>query len=227
MEDVCKYFQVGFCKFKEQCEKNHVKEQCENGNTCSEKETCRLRHQKRCNTNEDIKKIKAKLDVLKNTVKTLVSIKTEGQKVKMDVKHVKEEKRLLIDNNKETAEKISQIEDDCLYDTEEEEFETHKRNVQTNVRTLNKEEIKSCLAKNVFEDFEDLFQIESVEGEAIFACNVCDEGFGTEVDVKRHINKYHVETLHNISKESNAILQDISQEKKVHYDTKSVAENLK
>ena len=63
---------------------------CRYGVKCAYKHHLR-NESHRENTNEDIKKIKAKLDVLKNTVKTLVSIKEECQKVEMDVKHVKEE----------------------------------------------------------------------------------------------------------------------------------------
>ena len=38
--------------------------------------------------------------------------------------------------------------------------------------------------ENIFDDFEDLFQIESVDGELVYACNVYNEGLETEYEKK-------------------------------------------
>ena len=38
--------------------------------------------------------------------------------------------------------------------------------------------------ENIFDDFEDLFQIESRDGELVYACNVCNEGLETEYEKK-------------------------------------------
>ena len=62
------------------------------------------------------------------------------------------------------------MQDDCVYHTEEEEEET-----------------KGGQDKNRFQDFEELFQLESVKGEVVYACNVFDEGLDTVDDVKKHI----------------------------------------
>ena len=40
-------------------------------------------------------------------------------------------------------------------------------------------------------DVEDYFQIEFVDGEPVFACNICDEGFDSEPEIKEHINDKH------------------------------------
>ena len=40
-------------------------------------------------------------------------------------------------------------------------------------------------------DVEDFFQIEFVDGEPVFACNICEEGFDSETEVKGHINEKH------------------------------------
>ena len=53
-------------------------------------------------TTDDIKNIKAELDVLKNTVKALMSIKEESKSLQRDVKYLKEEIVFLIAANKET-----------------------------------------------------------------------------------------------------------------------------
>ena len=99
MVDVRKYHKLGYCKYADQCEKYHVQGECKDGNICPRIESCNLRHPKMCkrmategycrlelkcaykhgpkfnqhndNTSEDIKNVKAKLDVLKQTIKHL------------------------------------------------------------------------------------------------------------------------------------------------------------
>ena len=44
---VCKYYQTGFCKYKDQCQKNHDYQKCENPTSCKRKE-CSKRHLKPC-----------------------------------------------------------------------------------------------------------------------------------------------------------------------------------
>ena len=51
----------------------------------------------------------------------------------------------------------------------------------------------------IFDDFEDLFQIESVDGELVYACNACNGGLETEYEIKEHLNKYHKEIILNKS----------------------------
>ena len=67
-----------------------------------------------------MKKMKDEIDVLKNSIKSLISIKEEGEYIKRDVKIIKEEIKLLLACNKETADKISQLEEYSEYETEEE-----------------------------------------------------------------------------------------------------------
>ena len=59
------------------------------------------------------------------------------------------------------------------------------------------------------EGLEDLFQLEVLNGEQIFACNVCDQGFDKEDAIKKHVVEDHREIIIEISedmenKESNA-----------------------
>ena len=115
----------------------------------------------------------------------------------------------LIADNKETQEKIYEMQDDCDYDTEEEE------------------ETEIVLDKTRFEDFEELFQLQSVEGEVVYACNVCDEGLDTEDDVKKHINIHHKEIIRTISIESEDLLQNPDQGKIVYNKSNSNEEKVK
>ena len=47
-----------------------------------------------------------------------MSIKEEGKSLQKDVKCLKEDIKLLIAVNKDTADRISQLQDECVYDTE-------------------------------------------------------------------------------------------------------------
>ena len=46
-----------------------------------------------------------------------------------------------------------------------------------------------------------LFQKEVVEGEEIYACNVCNGGFEKDDKIKRHVEKYHYEIVLQIRKD--------------------------
>ena len=48
MEHICKFNKFGYCKYKNECKKNHVKEQCKDGQNCESVKLCTLRHPKMC-----------------------------------------------------------------------------------------------------------------------------------------------------------------------------------
>ena len=50
------------------------------------------------------------------------------------------------------------------------------------------------------ESNEDLFQLEVLDGDQIYACNVCDQGFDIENEIKKHIIDNHKEIIIEISK---------------------------
>ena len=41
------------------------------------------------------------------------------------------------------------------------------------------------------EGIDDMFQIEYLEGEQVYACNICDEGFDEESEIRGHIVEVH------------------------------------
>ena len=108
--------------------------------------------------------------------------------MKKDIRSIQEEIKFLVAYNKQTAEKISHLKYDCQYDTEEES------------ETLKEEEIN--VLDNKYEAMENLFQLESVDGEVVFACNICDEGYYTKTDVMKHLNIHHTEILQKIFEQS-------------------------
>ena len=107
METVfCKHFQTGFCKFKEHCRKQHIKEVCpysqcksefcmkrhpricnyfNTHNTCKFGEDCAYKH-KVTNESTNINKLEAKLNTLENTVKAMAE-KIEVLEDKLNTKN--------------------------------------------------------------------------------------------------------------------------------------------
>ena len=47
-EEICKHFKYGYCKFKDECRKHHVKDICELGTSCKMSKVCPKRHPKTC-----------------------------------------------------------------------------------------------------------------------------------------------------------------------------------
>ena len=92
------------------------------------------------------------------------------------------------------------------------------------------QEDEISLTNNNFEDMEDLFQIEPVDGEYAYACNICNDGFDTEEEIKKHLSIVHTEILQNVSKQSNKeSVQNVSkhvQDNKTN-DTKCQEQNKK
>jgi hypothetical protein len=85
----------GHCRLGEQCAYNYKLQL----KSCNEYTESLL---------ENFKKMKAEIDVLKNTVNGLVSMKEEGERLKKDIENIKEDIKILKDTNKETADRISQ-----------------------------------------------------------------------------------------------------------------------
>ena len=56
-------------------------------------------------------------------------------------------------------------------------------------QSIKQAEIITQEDENIFDDVEDLIQIESVDGELLYACNVCNQGLETETEMKEHLKK--------------------------------------
>ena len=50
------------------------------------------------------------------------------------------------------------------------------------------------------EDIEDMFQLEVVEDEQLFVCNICIEGFQKHDNIKKHIEKTHKDIIMQIKR---------------------------
>ena len=117
-QDICNFNHMGFCKFVIECFKYNEDDICKARNCAPQK--CRKHHPRVCkyfreysfckfgqdcafihnevvksnelkSMMEDIKTIHTEVDVLKNNVKSLLSIKQEGKVLKKYMDHMKEE----------------------------------------------------------------------------------------------------------------------------------------
>ena len=50
-----------------------------------------------------------------------------------------------------------------------------------------------------FEGIDDMFQIEILEGEPVFACNICNEGFDQDYEIRKHVEEDHNEIVIQIT----------------------------
>ena len=146
---ICKFNQVGFCKFGEECGKFHENEKCLKTN-CNPKK-CTKKHPKECRYFsvsrfckfgsdcaflhgekvvkedvelwiEEVNTLKVEIDVLKNKVKSISSITQEETILMESIKVLKEEIEIIKDHDKETEERLKVIEN-CLEDVSEDDSE--------------------------------------------------------------------------------------------------------
>lgn len=197
----------GYCRLGKECAYNHkLLQKSSNDDT-------ELLH-------ENIKNMKAEIDALKDKVNNLIVTKKESKILKKDVEYIKEEINILRAANKETADKISKIENDFEYETED-ESETCNAELQSS----NSEQFNNNKENENCEYDEDLFQTEIVNQEVLFVCNICNEGFDTESEVKKHLTKKHEDILSNVSKGSQISFNNKKEEiKEAHIADKG--ENL-
>ena len=69
---------------------------------------------------EELKNLKSEMEVLKNTVKSLTSIKDEGKVIKKIIEDLKREINYLKTANKETALRVKCMEDELPDETDDE-----------------------------------------------------------------------------------------------------------
>ena len=104
------------------------------------------------------------------------SLKQKGQEIKCDKCDFVGETELFIKKHKNTKHPLQSIEE-----------KASSTNVDCNLEGI--------------EDIEDLFQREVLDGEQVYACNVCNHGFDMEDKIKKHIIKDHKEITTEISKD--------------------------
>ena len=147
---------------------------------------------------EEIKNLKAEMDVLKNSVKSLSGIKEEGITLMKLVDNLKIEISNINRDNEMIAQRIQQIEEEYEDDSEEElEQGEEKECVQVEMLEKSKTENEEPSAEenNYEEDKVDMYQIEIIHNEMVWACNLCDQGCDSSEEIRTHMLNEHGKVL--------------------------------
>ena len=279
---MCQHHKFGYCKFKQQCLKEHVKNECEDLSSCREIKFCRKRHPKICrrfsienfckfgeqcsyvhlskdhktvskevfdDIVENMKNIRAEVDLLKKTVKSLCEIKNEGKWIMKSIDVLKDEIDKIKAENIKITNKVNLIAEEMESETDENSdgdeselhdkvelellscvyckthfgnrkyYESHMESYEGNgivkcLKCLYSCENKITLQKHMntkhplidpanvlseedtdincdIEDEQELYNIEMVNGEPLWACNLCNDGLDSEEEIITHIKESH------------------------------------
>ena len=197
---------------------------------CGYKERCAYNHKIGFHVNnvnddaiqEDVKNLKTEVENLKNTIKFIVCIRQEFDKITNSVKDIKKEINMLKAGNKEVEKRIKDIEEDLTDESDEEsdiielkcckcefygktsvQLKKHKntKHATEHEEAMFQEEGYLTKPDYGFEGIEDMFEIEIIDGEQVYACNICNEGFDQDAEVKKHIEEKHNEIIQQITKD--------------------------
>ena len=108
MATVCQHFKFGYCKFRDNCRQEHVKEICENYDCHAY--SCRLRHPQTCRYWEKYKRCKFDPCAFahKNHLSELLEIKKENSEIKEKLASI--ESALEVSRNSEKSDDIEKLE---------------------------------------------------------------------------------------------------------------------
>ena len=119
--------EVRACPFRHprMCKMMIMEGLCKRGQTCAYNHKLRLSHDKEeiKSLQEDVKNLNAEINDMKETLNSLISIKQEASQIQKDVMDIKEEIKLLSNENRETVLKIIALKDELQEDTDEEAYE--------------------------------------------------------------------------------------------------------
>ena len=126
--------------------------------------------------------MKAEIDVLKNTVRSLADIKKEGKVVMKVINDLKKNITDIKEFFLMICEKIKQLEEELDDDDSEEELEEQQMNKCPDTEMANE-----IVVESEDESELDLFQIEVVNGDMVWACNMCDMGLDSSIEMQEHL----------------------------------------
>ena len=233
----CRFFVRNKCKF-ENCAYSHTKdsrdlkiEHLENQVTDLKCEVKEISNTNKESQNEVKKLLQQVADISNNLKGVIKQIKRDRKQqendkekseaiVKRNSGEIREDIKLLKATNEEIIKKIKLMEEESLYESEEDsdnsvskpkiELKNYnpdeknkcgqcdfvgKTKVERNKHINTKHTVKSVETPDDtisgVEGIDDMFQIEFLEGEQVYACNICDEGFDKEAEIRDHMVKVH------------------------------------
>ena len=227
MHQECKYFRNNnYCKFGVDCCFSHSETFKNN-----EFEVVK----------EEAKKLNVEVDNLKGTVEILLANKPKEEVLMEEIKSLKEDIEIIRINNFPIKEKIKQIEEE--FTDSEEDLEkvieagnkcekykftcvgdvSMKKHMNTKHVSLHTDNDKYKRKKERKEesldaDIEDFFQIQVVDGETLYVCNICNEDVDNENMINRHIHENHEDFKNHVQDSDDAESIEEKTEKEKTFD---------
>ena len=171
-KEVCWHNQTGFCKYRQQCTKEHVNEVC---NECKDT-ACKMRHPKKCKTFEVFGNCKfdqcAYLHVDNETNKKMYVLENEVKKLKLEVNNI-------LKNAKE--EKTKNVE------TLEHDVKELKHDVKMLAKSIKNTE----LVLQLMDKDTDTLKNYIVYEKGTMKCTVCKYRCKKAITMKKHMNTKH------------------------------------
>ena len=190
------FYKFGYCKFKQSCNKDHVKEECRSGIYCEQIKTCALRHPKMCKRIilEGLCQFGEKCAYSHYRRPNLQgegneNVQEEVNSLKAEVNTLKNTLKMLISIREESEHMQSYIRD----------IKVEIHILTTNNRELN--EKLNNLQKDIFREKDsncDLEFLKQVSESPIknnseqFKCDKCNYTGKTSVSLKKHKNTKHL-----------------------------------
>ena len=219
---LCKYFGENLrCKFGKECSYIHREN---------------VKKKEMNEVNDELKNIKAEIDVLKNTVNSLTDIRNEGKVIKNMIRNLTDDIENIKVENDKIYQRIKALETEFDDSSSEDSFSQEAGEVEEIIKTkdmlIKCSHCEFCCDKEItmrkhnntkhsneetntestrcdfMVDQNDMFQIEIVEGEMLYACNICDEGYDSIEEVNRHIKHAHEDLLGHILKKATSEIVD-------------------
>ena len=140
------------------------------------------------------------------------------ESLKEDIKKIKSE-------NINILKRILNIEEDfeneSEYKSDKQESNSLMTNNSHNVEVTGENETEEEDDNEDGAEF-DLYQIEMVNGDMVWACNLCDHGFDSSIEMKNHIKNKHDKILHTETE-----VEDHNTYIQLHEDTEEIKEKDK
>ena len=239
----CKSIQTCVLRHPKMCKRIVTEGLCQFGNKCAY-------NHRRTSTSQciytdavhhDVQKLKDEVDSLKIFIRSLLHIREEADELKKSVEDIKKELNLLAATNIAIQEQIDYLNEESDEEsTSGDEKVAYKENKCCKCEFVGDTEVSLkkhmntkhpptiIKTNNINEDpmldgIDEHFQIEFLEGEQVYACNICDEGFDIEDEIKKHIAVNHKDILIEISKNIDEEEDDNCSEESIMNDSELYA----
>ena len=196
MEDICKFNKFGYCKYKNECKKNHVKEYCKDGQNCESVKLCTSRHPKMCKriALEGLCRFGEKCAYSHKRISNFTSLEHENvhedvKVLKVEVNALKKALKSLIDIREEKEElkkAVIDIKEEINFlDSSNREVVKRIINLEKNQNNDSKDKSEHNCETILVKEADESHTQESVED---LTCVKGDYSGQTNVSVKKHVN---------------------------------------